>query len=275
MKTLFDYRYLGYSQSGEEGIIVRIMDIVGVTRGLCCEFGAWDGIHLSNTRKLMENGWRGLMIEGEQSRYEDLVKTYPEGSGAISVCALVGTGKNSLAKISRRACIHERFDLVSIDIDGLDFEVFESLAEFDYPPLVVVVEVHACHRPEDVTPIPREIAQRGIGQPFGLFLKVANKMNYRLVSFIGTNAVFVHCDAGHDRELPTLSGQDAARQNLERIHDNKFAREYIFLCNIGKQGPMYKFDNPLFSRKSLGISPVRAAWLRWTGKVSTTELDAP
>lgn len=194
---MFDYRDIGYSQSGEQGLILRIMEVLGLSRGLCCEFGAWDGIHLSNTRKLMESGWRGLMIEADESRFQDLLKTYPpEGSAATSVCAFVGTGQNSLAKIAARNGIRERLDLVSIDIDGLDFEIFESLSEFEKPPLVVVVEVYTCHRSDNETPIPRAIAMNGVGQPLGLFIKAGKRMGYRLVAFIGTNAFFVHANWG-------------------------------------------------------------------------------
>src|SRR5712664_1381422 len=135
MKTLFDYRENGHSQSGEEGILVRIMDILGKDTGLCCEFGAWDGIHLSNTRRLMERGWRGLMIEAEPDRFQDLLKTYPAGSKAVSVCAYVDDAENSLPKIAARSWLSERFDLVSIDIDGLDFEVFSTIDQFAKPPL--------------------------------------------------------------------------------------------------------------------------------------------
>ena len=51
-------------------------------------------------------------------------------------------------------------------------------------------------------------------------------MGYRLVSFIGTNAFFVHPDAGHAEKLLTLTGEQAALQNLELVKANKFAREY-------------------------------------------------
>jgi hypothetical protein len=265
-RHLFDYRDIGYSQSGEQGLILRILDLLGIARGLCCEFGAWDGIHLSNTRKLMESGWRGLMIEADERRFQDLLKTYPAGSAATNVRAFVGTGKNSLAKIAARSGIRERFDLVSIDIDGLDFEIFESLSEFEKPPLIVVVEVYTCHRASNETPVPTDIAMSGIGQPLGLFIKTGKKMGYRLVTFIGTNAFFVHADAGHVDDIPTLAGEEAAKQNLELVKANKFAREYLYLCNAGKEGPRYRFDNPLFSRQSLGIGALRAAHLRWRGK---------
>ncbi|BCA04210.1 hypothetical protein [Bradyrhizobium diazoefficiens] len=266
-KTLFDYRDAGYSQSGEEGILLRIMEILGKATGVCCEFGAWDGIHLSNTRRLMENGWRGLMIEADETRFNDLLKTYPEGSAAKSVCALVDDGDNSLANIAARSGTSERLDLVSIDIDGLDFEVFATLDQFPQPPLVVIVEVHTCHKPDDTKPVPREIALQGCGQPLGLFIEQGRKMGYRLVSFVGTNAIFVHRDAGHDSELPTMTGEQVALQNLPVIKANKFAREYLFLVNRGQQQPGYRFDNPLFSWRSLGIGPWRA-WLLASGRAT-------
>ena len=266
MKKLFDYRDVGYSQSGEEGLLIRIMEILGKPTGLCCEFGAWDGIHLSNTRRLMERGWRGLMIEADSTRFEDLIKTYPASSRAIPVCAFVDDGANSLAKIAGRSGMEDRFDLISIDIDGLDYQIFSTLDEFVQPPLVICVEVHTCHKPDDVTPIPIESARKGCGQPMGRFVQLGQKLGYRLISFMGTNAIFVHADAGREAELPTVTATEAALQNLGVIRENKFAREYLYLCNRGTQQPHYVFDNPLFSRQSLGIGWFRAAQLRWTNK---------
>lgn len=267
LKNLFDYRAIGYSQSGEEGLISRIMEILGKERGLCCEFGAWDGIHLSNTRQLMERGWRGLMIEADADRFKDLLQTYPPSSDAVSVCAYVDDGENSLAKIAARAGIDKRFDLISIDIDGLDYEIFSSLSEFPQAPLVVCVETHTCHRADNTQPVPRETAAQGCGQPLGLFVLRGNQMGYRLVSYIGTNAIFVHADAGHETDLPEISNSTAALQNLELIKSSRFAREFLYLCNLGKQQPHYRFDNPLFSRRSLGISLLKAARLRITNKI--------
>ena len=267
MKPLFEYRDIGYSQSGEEELLARIMEILGKNLGLCCEFGAWDGIHLSNTRRLMESGWRGLMIEADDNRFQDLIKTYPVNSKAASVCALVDDVDNSLAKIAARAGIRDRFDLISIDIDGLDFQIFSTLDQFTQLPLVICVEVHTCHRPDDTTLVPLEIAAKGCGQPLGCFVERGREMGYRLVSFLGTNAFFIHSDAGHESELPTMSPIAAAKQNLSLVKANKFAREYLYLCNRGKQQPHYKFRNPMFSRRSLGIRSLRAAKLLMTNKI--------
>jgi hypothetical protein len=179
----------------------------------------------------------------------------------------VDDGENSLAKIAARAGIPDRFDLVSRDVDGLDYQIFSTLDEFRQPPLVVCVEVHTCHKPDDITPVPVEVAQNGCGQPMGRFVQRGREMGYRLVSFIGTNAIFVHADANRDVELPTMTAAEAAEQNLSLISENRFAKEYLFLCNLGKQQPHYRFNNPMFSRQSLGIGLFRAAKLLWTNKI--------
>jgi hypothetical protein len=263
MTRLINYRNVGRSQSGEEGIVLRILDILECRSGLCCEFGAWDGIYLSNTRALMERGWRGLMIEPDAERYEQLCVTYPSGSSAICVRSFVDANENSLARIAAQSGILERFSFVSIDIDGSDYEVFSSLAEFPQPPIVVCVEAHTCHRPDDLNPVPAEIARKGPGQPIGRYVEAGVSMGYRLVCFIGTNAFFVHRDAGCEDAIPTLTPIQAALQNLEIVRENKFGREYLYLCNLGKVQPFYEFRNPLFSARSLGIDSLRAAQLRF------------
>lgn len=44
-----------YSQYGEDGIIEEIFRRIGPNElnNFCCEFGAWDGVHLSNTASLL------------------------------------------------------------------------------------------------------------------------------------------------------------------------------------------------------------------------------
>ncbi|MCH8063598.1 MAG: hypothetical protein IH861_13975 [Chloroflexi bacterium] len=48
MLRLADHKRTVTSQDGEDGIVEFIFDRLGVEKGLCVEFGAWDGKHLSN-----------------------------------------------------------------------------------------------------------------------------------------------------------------------------------------------------------------------------------
>lgn len=79
MKTfspLLAYRKNIYSQNGEDGILTEIIRRLKINNaGWVCEFGAWDGKHLSNTFALVEKGWEAVYIEGDPGKYTDLLDT--------------------------------------------------------------------------------------------------------------------------------------------------------------------------------------------------------
>ena len=259
---LIDHRFLGFSQFGEEGIIRRIFDVLGTPEGYCCEFGAWDGIHLSNTRALMQRGWHGLLIEPDPARFSALLKTYGENPRAVCLRAMVDGASSSLPRIMSQNKLGRRLDFVSVDIDGLDYEVFASFGAFPEPPRVVCVEAATGHDPDDRRVVDRAIAATGVGQPLRYFVELAGSMDYRLVCYLATNAFFVHRDIGHDDDFPTLSPREAWLQNLELARHSQFDREYLYLMNLGKRPPGFKFGNHLLSAQSLGITPLRAMALR-------------
>src|ERR1041384_961402 len=126
-KDLLDYKKNVFSQNGEDGIIEEIFRRIGVESRSCCEFGAWDGKYLSNCRKLIQEGWRALMIEGDSQKAKALMENYRENSAVTCVNRFVDRDKNSLAQIVKDTAFPATLDFLSIDIDGLDYEVFESL----------------------------------------------------------------------------------------------------------------------------------------------------
>ena len=78
MTDLLNYRLNIYSQNGEDGIISEILKRLNLDQKELwyVEFGAWDGIHLSNTFALVQrNNWNAVYIEGDKNKYNDLLKT--------------------------------------------------------------------------------------------------------------------------------------------------------------------------------------------------------
>ncbi len=126
------------SQWGEDGIIESIFERIGTNNKWCCEFGAWDGKHLSNTWNLIHNrGWQGVLIEGEKSRASKLSNI----PGVVPMCAFVEvSGRDSLDILLSRTPIPYDFDLLSIDIDNDDYYVWEGLTK--YRPRVVIIEIN-------------------------------------------------------------------------------------------------------------------------------------
>jgi hypothetical protein len=258
--SLLDYKSSVFSQNGEDGVIKRLFEVIGVTNRTCCEFGAWDGIVFSNTRQLILQGWSCLMIEGDEEKFRQLKKTYAQTPRVTCVQRYVDTGANSLAAICAECGFPTEMDFLSIDIDGMDYEIFRTIK---CRPRVVCVEVSACHPPEQQTTIPDEIAAGNVGQPLGVFTRAAREMGYALAVYTA-NAFYVRADVLKAAGLHEVSDVEAYEDYLAHLPMTE--KEHLLLANRSLVIPYRHFQNPRLSAKSLGIPLSRAARLilpRW------------
>jgi len=141
------YKRNTFSQNGEDGIIEEILKRLNLNDNWCCEFGAWDGKHLSNTFNLVTKGYNAVYIEGDENKFNSLLKTCSEHSNIIPINKFVGLNSNSLDEILSKTIIPKDFSLLSIDVDSYDYKIWESLK--NYKPIVVVIEIHSGIHPLD------------------------------------------------------------------------------------------------------------------------------
>lgn len=191
------------SQFGEDGVVEEILSRIGVENAFCVEFGAWDGKHFSNTWQLWhDKGWGAVLIEGNPDRVAQLKESLASFPKVVPYCAYVGLeGENTLDAILRKAGAPQVIDVMSIDIDGNDYHVFESLNAFS--PRVVLIEYNPTIPPHiDLVAAP--------GNYFGSsalsICKLAKTKNYSLVACTTTNLIFVR-NADFDKlafDEPTL-----------------------------------------------------------------------
>ncbi len=252
---LLSYRSNVYSQNGEDGIIRHIFEHIGVGSRISCEFGAWDGLHLSNCRNLILQGWRCIMIEGDKARYQKLRENYAGNPLVNPVNCFVDDRENSVDRILARLGVEE-LDFLSIDIDGLDYDILSSLS---VRPRVICVEVNAGHRPDDMRQLPVEIARENIGQPLGVFVRKAEELGYGLVCYNG-NAFLLRGDCLKAAGWSPLTAADAYESFLDSA--SSVEREWLYLVNLGKVPPFHAYRNDRLAAGRLGISASRAAFLR-------------
>ena len=133
-----------YSQFGEDAVIESIFKLLPPPREFdnarfCVEFGAWDGLHLSNTANLILNqGWEGLLIEADSKRFKELQLNFIDKPVKCVKSFVNFEGNSSLDEILEQCKVKTDFDLLSIDIDGNDYWIFDSLTK--YKPKVIVIE---------------------------------------------------------------------------------------------------------------------------------------
>lgn len=184
-----------YSQNGEDGVIAEILKRLDLLHsgGWCVEFGAWDGKYLSNTFFLVErHGYCAVYIEGDSTRYKDLLKTAENFSNIIPVNAFVERGQgqgqgNSLDDILRTSPVPEDFTILSIDIDSHDLDVWESLSH--YSPIIVIIEINSSVLPGIIW----RHSNKTPGNTFTATCNVGREKGYTLVCHTG-NLIFVRND---------------------------------------------------------------------------------
>ncbi len=133
-----------YSQNGEDGILQYIFSQIGVTNRCFVEFGMGDGRECNTACLSLRSGWQGLLLDGNPSRVAQAQAFYDRMLGmdqqAVQILSAWVTRDNINDLIG--ASLKEREpDLLSIDMDGNDYWVWQALEIVQ--PRVVVIEYSA------------------------------------------------------------------------------------------------------------------------------------
>jgi hypothetical protein len=180
--SLLHYGSNVYSQRGDDGIIREIFRRIGVERGFFIEFGAWDGIYLSNARLLFEKGWSGMYIEGDPKKAKKLKGRYSIFPDVKCIQGFVYPSSSDNHKTLDNFCDENevnRIDFLSIDIDGFDLYIFESLRR---RPTLVAIEGGFSWHPQMKARVPDEVAS-SLQQPLAVMVEAVKKKGYEPICF--------------------------------------------------------------------------------------------
>jgi len=179
-----------YSQTGEDGIIEKILALLPRTDSWCVEFGAWDGLYYTNTRNLIETrNYSAVLIEAAADRFQKLQSNFSERKNVYPLHRFVGfTPEDSLDVILQGTPIPIDFDFLSVDIDGNDYHVWSAFSA--YRPKVVVIEFNPTipTHIEFVQPADPSLNQ---GASLLSLVKLGREKGYELVCALQFNAFFV------------------------------------------------------------------------------------
>ena len=208
-----------HSQFGEDGIIEEIFARISRSMhldGWCVEFGALDGVLFSNTYNLIKNkGYRAVLIEGSQKHYKELCRNIPEQQATKIRQFVTLEGSSSLDLILRTTPIPHDFDLLSIDIDGCDYHIFESLKL--HRPKVVCIEFNPSIPNEVDFVQPANFAVKQ-GSSAKAIIRLAGEKGYFLAATTPCNLFLVRED------FKSAVGESA----LEELREDTECRTLIF-----------------------------------------------
>lgn len=206
-----------FSQFGEDGIIQYLIRQarIGADERRIVEFGA-DFYGEANTRFLVvNNNWGGLLIDGNEKSIRRLRRQPFFWERDLTAVASFITAEN-INTIIGGAGYTGRIGLLSIDIDGNDYWVWEKIDVVD--PVIVVAEYNSLFGPTAAVTVPYDpgfnrMSKHHSGMYYGCSLKalevLADRKGYALVgcNSDGNNCFFVKRDRLNGQ--PALSAEQA------------------------------------------------------------------
>jgi hypothetical protein len=138
-------------------------------------------------------GWDGLFIEYDHDDFEELQRKYAYNSRVRTICAMVNP--QNVEALFAEANVPLDLGILSIDIDGNDYWVWEAITE--YRPAILIVEFNSGISSEEPLVQPFNEGNPELSTFFGANLAALEKLGaakgYELVhtDMAGVNAFFV------------------------------------------------------------------------------------
>jgi hypothetical protein len=199
-----------HSQNSEDGILLALFRQAGVTSSRFVELGS--GSSGGNAAMFAaEFGWTGLMVEGDPGKASMAGRRFP---AAQAVCAWITP--ESVNDLLEHHGFTGEVDLLSVDVDGNDYWVWQALTACSGR--VVVLEYNSMFGPDRAVTIPydpkfnrREHRFCYFGASLAALTKLSASKGYRLVAVepTGVNAFFLRNDVAP--EIPAVDPVAAYR----------------------------------------------------------------
>jgi len=215
-----------YSQSGEDGIIQWLISKIDIKKKTFIEFGVESYLE-SNTRFLsLNNHWSGLVIDGDLENINFIKKDPIYWRRNLKAVSNFIT-KDNVDEIFLSNGLSGEIGLLSIDVDGNDYWIFESISSVN--PAIIVAEYNSFFGYKRKVTVPYDesfvrskahYSKTYYGASINALTSLANLKGYKLVASnrSGNNIFFVRNDLMGD--LNEISVKDAYRQiNFRESHN--------------------------------------------------------
>lgn len=201
-----DVGFRVHSQHEEDGILLFIFSLIGTTNKKCVEICSGDGVECNTANLILNHRWIALLCDGNDAniaKATQFYKTHPDSAIWPPRIVKEWVTTHNVNKLIRENGFTDEIDLLSLDIDGIDYWLREAITCIS--PRVVVLEINHLWGPDASVSVPykddfkAEFTQYGsdyAGASLMAFIKMGRRKGYRFVgtNAIATNAFFVRDD---------------------------------------------------------------------------------
>ncbi|WP_340113377.1 hypothetical protein [Maribellus mangrovi] len=202
-----------YSQFEEDGKLLFIFSLLGMTNKRFVEIGSDDGVNSNSANLYFNFGWYGLFIDGNSksiSRGKIFFSKYPHPWFYQPKFTCAKVTRENVNELIQESGFKGEIGLLSIDIDGNDYWIWDAINIVD--PQVVIIETHnefgmnnivVPYDPDYYFPGKHPVYH---GASPVAMNKLANRKGYRLIGAneLGFNFIFVRKNL-LEKELPEVS----------------------------------------------------------------------
>jgi hypothetical protein len=198
-----DFEFKIFSQWGDDGLIQYLIKNIKIENEIFMEFGV-DDFSESNTRFLMmNNNWKGFVMDGSEENMERL-KARPWFWKYSLKAKVVFITKENINRLLAETGFRN-IGLLHIDLDGNDAHILAELDFKDLNPAILIMEYNAVFGKERTISIPydkrfvrteKHYSNLYFGASLAALTHIANKKGYGLIgcTLAGNNAYFVRKD---------------------------------------------------------------------------------
>ncbi len=209
LDRLLDSGFRCFSQNDEDGVLLHVFSLIGTTNKKVVEICAGDCVECNSANLIINHGWAGLLFDGDEQKIELGKRFYSHCRDTFFHLPKLISAWITAENVNDLVSGHDfagDIDLLSLDMDGMDFWVWKALTCIR--PRVVVLEFNARWGPHRSVTVPYQPDFRldwdrqpwCQGASLAAFVKLGRERGYRLVGThrLGVNSVFLRSDTGID-----------------------------------------------------------------------------
>jgi hypothetical protein len=226
--SLEEIEFKVFSQFGDDGIIQYLINNIDIPKKTFIEFGVQDYSE-SNTRFLLiNNNWKGLIIDGSKEDMEKLKDNELYWRYNLTAVGMF-VNKTNINDIFKTNGFEGEVGILSVDIDGNDYWIWEAI--YAVNPIIVIVEYNSVFGKEHAITVPYDenfnrtkahFSNLFWGASLKALKQLADKKGYLFIgcNSAGNNAYFIRSDKiGRLNQMSIDKGFVMSKFRESRDHD--------------------------------------------------------
>lgn len=217
-----------HSQFEEDGIILYVLSMIGMKTKKVVEISCGDGSECMSTNLILNHGYQGFLFDGDAKRLKKAIRFFSSKKDSRltpPTIKLAWVTRENVNQLLKDIGSSGEVDLLSLDIDGNDYWVWDAISEIS--PRLCVFETHNIIPSDKSLTIPYD-------PQFNCWIKEGHERDFRSVSLLamknlserkgyrmigshkhGFNVFFLRNDIGQDI-FPEVM--------IAEVHDNPWTR---------------------------------------------------